>query len=131
MPILILAALISCGGCNRKRNLSDIPILPNLTMDEYEDQVGAPSRIGNSNHWIAYRLKGGGELRLFFLSGRPGTPRTLTNAIVFNDAGNVVKHVYDLPTATHPASTAPAEAPTTEDSAKSKPSADEPKTNLK
>ena len=67
--LILTAMVICCSGCNRKRNLSDIPIKPNLTMEEYEDLVGTPSRIGNSNHWIAYNLKSGGELRLFFFNG--------------------------------------------------------------
>ncbi|HZK81139.1 MAG TPA: hypothetical protein VFC46_08740 [Humisphaera sp.] len=114
VSMLILTAMVACcNGCNRKRNLSDIPIKPNLTMDEYEDLVGTPSRIGNSNHWIGYNLKSGGELRLFFFNGPREGPRTLSQALVFNAMGNIVQRVYEMPAATQPA-THPVE-PTTAD----------------
>ncbi len=113
VPIWILAAMIvCCNGCDRKRNLADIPIMPNLTMDEYEDQVGTPSVVGNSNHWIAYHLKSGGELRLYFFNGPPGGRRTLSQAYVY--VGNYLsKRIFDLPAPTTAPATNLSTLPTT------------------
>lgn len=99
----LLGVMMFSVGCNRKRDLSAIPIRPDLTMDEYEDLLGSPTQRGNDHHWIGYALKGGDELRLYFLNGTPGGRRTLSQAYIFGKQGYAIRHIYDVPPTTQPA----------------------------
>ena len=41
----LLAMLILVSGCSRKKSLSDIPYSDTMTVQDYEDQVGARRRL--------------------------------------------------------------------------------------
>ena len=118
MAVLLTLILLS-GGCSRKRNLADIPISTTMTVEDYEEQVGSPAQIANSNRWIAYKLKDGTELRLFF-SRKTTDPlddkRTLATAWITDAQGHCIKSL--LGTDPHAPATRPdpATAPTADPS---------------
>ena len=57
--------------------------------------MGAPSK--RDHHWCAYALEDGNEVRVYFLQGKPGGIRTLTQADVYDKAGVKLRDFYRLP----------------------------------
>ena len=82
MVAIILGA--SVGGCHKKRTLGNFGLKPGLTIQEVEDQMGAPTK--ESPAWLAYAMEDGSELRLYFLEGKRGTERTLSEADIYTRA---------------------------------------------
>ena len=108
---------IICAGCH-KRALSEFKFKAGMSPQDYEDQLGSPTRT--AANWVGYTLDDGNELRLYFLEGPRGTVRTLTEADLYSPTGVRISELYNLKertAATQPATnpaTAPATAPATE-----------------
>lgn len=115
MVAILLAMVMNGAGCHRRRALSEIPLLPDATIDDYTVKVGSPAREANSHHWIEYGLTDGGTLRLYFLYRANDGRRTLSEADLVNEGGQTIKHLYDAP------APQPASQPTTSASAATEP----------
>jgi hypothetical protein len=93
--LLVVIGLFLGTGCTKRHKVSDFPFKPGLTYDQLESVVGSPTK--RSAHWCAYELEDGNEIRIFFLQGKAGGIRTLTQADIYNKAGVKLKDAYRLP----------------------------------
>jgi hypothetical protein len=90
---------MALAGCHKKRTIANFGLKAGMTEQEVADQMGSPTK--SAGNWVAYAMEDGSELRLYFLEGKPGGTRTLSEADLYTGSGPslTITKVFKLPRA--------------------------------